>query len=93
LPDAQKSRRKSQIIYGAVVALAHWLVPWMESIPSSSGRTEKILTNCTTNDKEANVSESSSVPPMLNKAMKFILRSPLHGVISKYLMLITFTGR
>ena len=30
---------------------------------------------------------------MLNKAMKFILRSPLHGVVSKYLLLINFTGR
>ena len=39
------------------------------------------------------MSESSSVPPMLNKAVKFILRSPLHGMISKYLLLITFTGR
>ena len=25
--------------------------------------------------------------------MKFILRSPLHGMVSKYLTLITFTGR
>ena len=39
------------------------------------------------------MSETSSVPPMLNKTMKFVLRSPLHGMISKYLTLITFTGR
>lgn len=39
------------------------------------------------------MSESISVSPMLNKTMKFILRSPLHGMISKYLTLITFTGR
>ena len=39
------------------------------------------------------MTESSSVPPMLNKTMKFVLRSPLHGMISKYLTLITFTGR
>lgn len=39
------------------------------------------------------MSETTSVPPILNKAMKFILRSPLHGMISKYLLLITFTGR
>lgn len=39
------------------------------------------------------MSETASVPPILNKTMKFVLRSPLHGVISKYLLLITFTGR
>ena len=39
------------------------------------------------------MSETASVPPMLNKTMKFVLRSPLHGLISKYLLLITFTGR
>ena len=39
------------------------------------------------------MSESSSVPPILNKTMKFILRSPLHGMVSKNLTLITFTGR
>ena len=39
------------------------------------------------------MSESASVPPMLNKVMKIILRSPLHKVISKNILLITFTGR
>ena len=39
------------------------------------------------------MSETRSVSPVLNKTMKFILRSPLHGMISKYLTLITFTGR
>jgi deazaflavin-dependent oxidoreductase (nitroreductase family) len=39
------------------------------------------------------MSETASVSPMLNKTMKLLLRSPLHGVISKYLLLITFTGR
>jgi len=43
--------------------------------------------------KEVEMSASSSVPPILNKTMKFVLRSPLHGVVSKYLLLITFTGR
>ena len=38
------------------------------------------------------MSESTSVSPTLNKTMKFILRSPLHGMVSKYLTLITFTG-
>ena len=39
------------------------------------------------------MTETSSVPPMLNKTMRFILRSPLHGIVSKYLTLITYTGR
>ena len=39
------------------------------------------------------MSESSSVSPTLNKTMKFILRSPLHRIVSKYLTLLTFTGR
>lgn len=34
-----------------------------------------------------------TMPPYLNKAMKFVLRSPIHGVVSKQIMLITFTGR
>lgn len=33
------------------------------------------------------------VPPFLNKTMKLVLRSPMHGMVSNYLMLITFTGR
>lgn len=39
------------------------------------------------------MSESSTMPPILNKTMKFVLRSPLHGMVSNYLTLITFTGR
>jgi len=39
------------------------------------------------------MSQTPSVPPILNKTMKFILRSPLHGMVSNYLTLITFTGR
>jgi deazaflavin-dependent oxidoreductase (nitroreductase family) len=35
----------------------------------------------------------TSMPPLLNKTMKFVLRSPLHGMVSNYLTLITFTGR
>jgi deazaflavin-dependent oxidoreductase (nitroreductase family) len=35
---------------------------------------------------------SVGVPPLMNKTMKLVLRSPMHGMISKYLMLITFTG-
>ena len=39
------------------------------------------------------MAETASVPPILNKTMKFLLRSPMHRVISKYLLLFTFTGR
>jgi deazaflavin-dependent oxidoreductase (nitroreductase family) len=38
-------------------------------------------------------STSGGVPPWLNKMMTFILRSPLHHLVSKTTMLITFTGR
>lgn len=33
------------------------------------------------------------IPPFVNHAMDFILHSPVHGVISKTIMDITFTGR
>jgi deazaflavin-dependent oxidoreductase (nitroreductase family) len=39
------------------------------------------------------MSQIPSVPPYVNQAMKFILRSPVHGMISKSILLITFTGR
>ncbi len=39
------------------------------------------------------MSETASVPPMLNRVMKLILRSPLHGMVSKSVLLISFTGR
>ncbi len=39
------------------------------------------------------MSETPSVPPIVNKTMKFVLRSPLHGVVDKTILLITFTGR
>lgn len=35
----------------------------------------------------------SGIPPAINNTIKFILRSPLHGIISKNLLLITFIGR
>jgi len=34
-----------------------------------------------------------SIPPFVNKTMKLVLRSPVHGVVSKSILLITFTGR
>lgn len=39
------------------------------------------------------MSQAPTVPPYLNQAMKFVLRSPIHGVVSKSVTLITFTGR
>jgi len=33
------------------------------------------------------------IPPFVNHAMKLILCSPVHGMISKNIMQITFTGR
>jgi deazaflavin-dependent oxidoreductase (nitroreductase family) len=39
------------------------------------------------------MSETPTIPPYVNSAMKFILHSPMHGMVSKTLLLITFTGR
>jgi deazaflavin-dependent oxidoreductase (nitroreductase family) len=34
-----------------------------------------------------------TIPPFVNKTMKTVLRSPLHGMLSKSILLISFTGR
>lgn len=39
------------------------------------------------------MSQPTTVPPIVNKTMKFMLRSPLHGMVSKTVLLITFAGR
>jgi deazaflavin-dependent oxidoreductase (nitroreductase family) len=39
------------------------------------------------------MSETPTIPPYVNSAMKFVLRSPVHGMVSKSILLITFTGR
>ena len=39
------------------------------------------------------MSETPTVPPYVTSAMKFVLRSPVHGMVSKTVLLITFTGR
>ena len=39
------------------------------------------------------MSQPTSVPPLVNHAMKLVLRSPVHGMVSKSILLITFTGR
>ena len=38
------------------------------------------------------MSQATTVPPFVNNAMKFVLRSPVHGMVSKNILLITFTG-
>jgi len=39
------------------------------------------------------MSQTPTVPPIVNSAMKFVLRSPMHGMVSQSILLITFTGR
>ena len=39
------------------------------------------------------MSQTPTVPPYVNSAMKFVLRSPVHAMVSKTVLLITFTGR
>ena len=39
------------------------------------------------------MSQTATVPPFVNRTMKFVLRSPVHGMVSKFTTLITFTGR
>jgi deazaflavin-dependent oxidoreductase (nitroreductase family) len=41
----------------------------------------------------SSTASGGGMPPLMNKTMKFVLRSPLHGIISSYILLITFTGR
>ena len=37
--------------------------------------------------------KKTTIPPAVNAGMRFILRSPLHGMVSKTITLISFTGR
>lgn len=39
------------------------------------------------------MTEPPTVPPIVNRAMKFVLCSVMHGLISKSILLISFTGR
>lgn len=39
------------------------------------------------------MSHIPTVPPIVNKVITLVLRSPMHGLISKTVLLITFTGR
>jgi deazaflavin-dependent oxidoreductase (nitroreductase family) len=43
--------------------------------------------------KGKEMSDTPTIPPIVNQTMKFILRSPVHGMVSKSILLITFTGR
>ena len=42
--------------------------------------------------KELEIPKTTTVPPIVTNIMKLVLRSPLHGIVSKTLLLITFTG-
>ena len=39
------------------------------------------------------MSQTPSVPPIVNRGMRLVLRSAIHGMVSKTVLLITFTGR
>jgi deazaflavin-dependent oxidoreductase (nitroreductase family) len=39
------------------------------------------------------MSQTPTIPPFVNNAMKFVLRSPVHSMVSKTILLITFSGR
>jgi deazaflavin-dependent oxidoreductase (nitroreductase family) len=39
------------------------------------------------------MSQTPTVPPYVNSAMKFMLRSPVHAMVSKTILLISFSGR
>jgi hypothetical protein len=39
------------------------------------------------------MSQIPTVPPIINQTMKLVLSSPVHGMVSKTILLINFTGR
>lgn len=43
--------------------------------------------------KKAEMSQTTTVPTFVNQAMKFVLRSPIHSLVSQTVLLVTFTGR
>lgn len=57
----------------------------LENLPSTMTKLMKRI--------EAEMSQTTTVPPFVNHAMKFMLRSSVHGMVSKSILLITFTGR
>lgn len=46
-----------------------------------------------TSSQKASATRPPTVPQFVNELVKFILRSPLHRLLSKNRMLLTFTGR
>ncbi len=44
-------------------------------------------------EKGADAKEGGGPPPFFNALVKVVLRSPLHGLFSKRMMLLGFTGR
>lgn len=46
-----------------------------------------------TSSQQASTTRPPTVPQFVNELVKFILRSPLHRLLSKNRMLLTFTGR
>lgn len=39
------------------------------------------------------MSQAPVIPPFITRSMKFVLHSPMHGIVSKTVLLLTFTGR
>jgi len=46
-----------------------------------------------TTEQKPGITRAPTVPWYVNELVKVILRSPLHGFLSKHRMLLTFTGR
>jgi len=46
-----------------------------------------------TSKQQVDTPRAPTVPQYVNELVKVILRSPLHGLLSKHRMLLTFTGR
>ncbi len=42
--------------------------------------------------QQVGTTRAPTVPQYVNELVKMILRSPLHGLLSKHRMLLTFTG-
>ena len=64
--------------------------------PTAGKLTNHAWQNRRNHQKEAQMSQTTqtpSVPPLVSQTMKLVLRSPVHGMVSKTVLLITFTGR
>jgi deazaflavin-dependent oxidoreductase (nitroreductase family) len=65
-------------------------------VPDASRRLLAYAGKKRNHKKEAEMSQTTqtpTVPPLVTQAMKLVLRSPVHGMVSKTVLLITFTGR